>query len=398
MDSGSKNRHDAAEISKLNATIRRNAAARRAGCGRQPMACVLRDDRIDAAVSQPGATAMANIGVAFMRNFAVSAAAAALLAAGTPAAFAAEAVTFQTNWLAQAEHGGYYQAVADGTYAACGLDVTIQMGGPQVSGRPLLLAGKIDFYMGGNMLQAFSAVEQEIPLRIVAASFQKEPQVLMSHPGQGLDTWESLKDAEQYILSDEGFQSYFQWMVTELGYDPAKRVPYTFNPAPFIANPKSVQQGYVTSEPYAVEKEGGFKPNLFLLADYGFDTYATTIETMQKTIDERPKVVECFVDGSAKGWYNYLYGDNKAANEMIKKDNPDITDEQIAFSIEKMKEFGIVDSGDTEKLGIGAMTDARIKSFYDKMVKAKVVKDGLDISKAYTLEFVNKGVGLDLKK
>ncbi|MGO4836988.1 ABC transporter substrate-binding protein, partial [Rhizobiaceae sp. 2RAB30] len=157
-------------------------------------------------------------------------------------------------------------------------------------------------------------------------------------------------------------------------------------------------QGYVTSEPFAVEKQGGFKPNSFLLADYGFDTYATTIETMQKTIDERPDVVKCFVDGSAKGWYNYLYGDNKAANEMIKKDNPDITDEQIAFSIKQMKDYGIVDSGDTEKLGIGAMTDAHIKSFYDKMVKAKVVPEGLDIKKGYTLEFVNKGVGLDLKK
>ena len=146
-------------------------------------------------------------------------------------------------------------------------------------------------------------------------------------------------------------------MVTDLGFDAAKRVPYTFNPAPFIANPKSIQQGYVTSEPFAVEKEGGFKPNLFLLADNGFDTYATTIEAMQDTIDKRPEVVKCFVDGSAKGWYNYLYGDNKAANEVIKKDNPDMTDEQIAFSIEQLKEFGIVDSGDTEKLGIGAMTD-----------------------------------------
>lgn len=313
-------------------------------------------------------------------------------------AFAADKVVFATNWLAQAEHGGYYQSVADGTYAACGLDVEIMQGGPQVSGRPLLLAGKIDFYMGGNMLQAFAAVDQGIPLRIVAASFQKEPQVLMSHPGQGLDTWEDLKKAEQYILGDEGFQSYFQWMIADFGFDPAKRIPYTFNPAPFIANPKSVQQGYVTSEPYAVEREGGFKPNLFLLADFGFTTYATTIETMQKTIDERPKVVECFVDGSAKGWYNYLYGDNKAANELIKKDNPDMTDEQIAFSIEKMKEFGIVDSGDTETKGIGAMTDEKIADFYAKMVKAKVVKDGLDIKKAYTLDFVNKGVGLDLKK
>lgn len=327
----------------------------------------------------------------------MSVAALSLLGASSLAS-AQEKVTFQTNWFAQAEHGGYYQSVADGTYKACGLDVTIAMGGPQVTGRPLMLAGKIDFYMGGNMLQAFSAVQENIPVVIVAASFQKEPQVLMSHPGQGLDTWEDLKKAEQYILGDEGFQSYFQWMITEFGFDPAKRIPYTFNPAPFIANKKSVQQGYVTSEPYAVEKEGGFVPNQFLLADYGFDTYATTIETMRETIEKRPEVVKCFVDGSAKGWYNYLYGDNKAANEMIKKDNPEITDEQIAFSIEQMKKFGIVDSGDTEKLGIGAMTDERMKSFYDKMVAAKVLPAGIDIKKAYTLDFVNKGVGLDLKK
>ena len=332
-----------------------------------------------------------------MKNMLMMGVAGAAMLAGAQAN-AAEAVTFQTNWFAQAEHGGYYQAVADGTYAACGLDVTIAMGGPQVSGRPLLLAGKIDFYMGGNMLQAFSAVLENIPVRIVAASFQKEPQVLMTHPGQGLDTWESLKDAEQYILADEGFQSYFQWMIAEMGYDASKRIPYTFNPAPFIANPKSVQQGYITSEPYAVEKEGGFKPNLFLLADYGFDTYATTIETMQDTIDKRPEVVQCFVDGSAKGWYNYLYGDNAAANEMIMKDNPEITAEQIAFSIDKMKEYGIVDSGDTEKLGIGAMSNERMQSFYDKMVKAGVMQAGIDIKKSYTLDFVNKGVGLDLKK
>ena len=333
-----------------------------------------------------------------MKHFlATTVATLAFAALGSPM-LAQEKVTFQTNWLAQAEHGGYYQAVAGGTYAACGLDVTIAQGGPQVSGRPLMLAGKIDFYMGGNMLQAFSAVQENIPVRIVAATFQKEPQVLMSHPGQGLDTWEDLKKAEQYILGDEGFQSYFQWMISEFGFDAAKRVPYTFNPAPFIANKMSVQQGYVTSEPYAVEQEGGFVPNQFLLADYGFDTYATTIETMQETIDKRPDVVKCFVDGSAKGWYNYLYGDNKAANELIKKDNPDMTDEQIAFSIEQMKKFGIVDSGDTEKLGIGAMTDERMKSFYDKMVAAKVMPEGIDIKKAYTLDFVNKGVGLDLKK
>ncbi|MER9463430.1 ABC transporter substrate-binding protein [Mesorhizobium sp. M0387] len=328
----------------------------------------------------------------------ISALAVALLGAGTLGAAANEKVTFGTNWLAEPEHGGYYQAVADGTYAACGLDVTISQGGPQVSGRPLLLAGKLDFYMGGNLLSAFDAVQQGIPMRVVAADFQKDPQVIMSHPGQGLDKWEDLKNADQYILGDEGVQTFFQWMVIELGFDAAKRVPYTYNTAPFLANKKSIQQGYVTSEPFAVKKEGGFVPNQFLLADYGWDTYSTTIEVMQDTIDKRPEVVQCFVDGSAKGWYNYLYGDNKAANEMIKKDNPDMSDEQIAFSIEQMKKFGLADSGDTEKLGIGAMNDDRIKSFYDKMVKAKVTPEGIDIKKAYTLAFINKGVGIELKK
>ncbi|MER9002896.1 MULTISPECIES: ABC transporter substrate-binding protein [unclassified Mesorhizobium] len=328
----------------------------------------------------------------------ISALAVALLGAGTFGAAANEKVTFGTNWLAEPEHGGYYQAVADGTYAACGLDVTISQGGPQVSGRPLLLAGKLDFYMGGNLLSAFDAVQQGIPMRVVAADFQKDPQVIMSHPGQGLDKWEDLKNADQYILGDEGVQTFFQWMVIELGFDAGKRVPYTYNTAPFLANKKSIQQGYVTSEPFAVKKEGGFVPNQFLLADYGWDTYSTTIEVMQDTIDKRPEVVQCFVDGSAKGWYNYLYGDNKAANEMIKKDNPDMSDEQIAFSIEQMKKFGLADSGDTEKLGIGAMNEDRIKSFYDKMVKAKVTPEGIDIKKAYTLAFINKGVGLELKK
>ncbi|MGB3501376.1 MAG: ABC transporter substrate-binding protein [Mesorhizobium sp.] len=323
---------------------------------------------------------------------------AAFVALCAGAASAQEKVTFQSNWLAQAEHGGYYQAVADGTYAACGLDVTIAQGGPQIAGRPLMLAGKVDFFMGGNTLQAFSAVEQNIPVRVVAANFQKEPQVLMTHPGQGLDTWEQAKNAEQFIIGDEGFQTFFRWMEAEYGFDPAKRIPYSFNPAPFIANKKSAQQGYVTSEPYAVEKEGGFVPNQFLLADYGFDTYSTTIETLQETIDKRPQVVQCFVDGSAKGWYNYLYGDNKAANELIRKDNPDMTEEQLDFSVAQMKKFGIVDSGDAEKLGIGAMTDERMQSFYDKMVKAKVLNPGIDIKKSYTLQFVNKGVGLDLKK
>lgn len=307
----------------------------------------------------------------------------------------AEDVVFGTNWLAQAEHGGFYQSVADGTYAACGLDVSIVPGGPQVNNRALMLAGKIDFHMGGDLLQAFSAVEQGIPVVAVAAIFQKHPQVIVTHPGAA-ESWEDLKNLT-LLIGDNGFQSYYQWMMAAYGFTAEQRVPYTFNPAPFLANETMGMQGYLSSEPYLVETEGGFIPDTFLIADAGYSTYATTIETMAATIATRPEVVQCFVEGSIIGWYNYLYGDPSAGNALIKADNPDMTDDKIAYAIEKMKEHGIVDSGDTATLGIGAMTDDKIEDFYGKMVDAGVVSADLDITQAYTADFVNQGLGLDLR-
>src|SRR5271166_2658455 len=189
-------------------------------------------------------------------------------------ALAADKVSYGTNWLAEAEHGGYYEAVADGTYAKYGLDVTIVQGGPQANNELLLAAGRLDFYMGGNLLLAFDAVDHGLPIVVVAAHFQKDPQVMMSHPGAGLDTWTDLPNATAYI-SKEGLASFYRWMESEFGFKEENVRPYTFNPGPFIADKNAIQQGYVTSEPFAVEKQGGFKPNIFLLADQGYSTYAT---------------------------------------------------------------------------------------------------------------------------
>jgi NitT/TauT family transport system substrate-binding protein len=320
----------------------------------------------------------------------------ALAAMVSSSAFAADKVTFGTNWLAEAEHGGYYQALVDGTYAKYGLDVTILPGGPQANNRLLLVAGKIDFYMGGNLIQAFEAVEQNIPTIVVAADFQKDPQIFMSHPGVGLDKWTDLTTATAFV-GKEGLASFYQWMKIAYGFKEENVKPYNFNAGPFIADKKSIQQGYLTAEPYAVEKDGGFKPNIFLLADEGYSTYATTIEARTDMVAKSPDIVQRFVEASAIGWYHYLYGDNTKANAAIKKDNPDITDEQIAFSIAKLKDYGIADSGDTLKLGIGAITDARVKDFFEEMVKAGVVKPDIDYKKAYTTQFVDKGVGVDLR-
>ncbi len=319
----------------------------------------------------------------------------AALIAASPAIAENEKVVFGTNWLAQAEHGGFYQSVADGTYAECGLDVEIVTGGPQVNNRALMLAGRIDFHMGGDMLQAFNAVTEGIPVVAVAASFQKHPQVILAHPGVA-DSWEELKDLT-LLIGDNGFTSYYQWMVAEHGFTVEQRQPYTFNPAPFIADDQLGMQGYLSSEPYAVAKEAGFTPNVFLIADAGYSTYATTIETMAATIEERPEVVKCFVEGSIKGWYNYLYGDNAAADDLIKAANPDMTQDKIEFAIAAMLENGIVDSGDALNLGIGAMTEEKVAGFFNKMVEAGVISGDIAWDASFTTEFVNAGVGMDLK-
>jgi NitT/TauT family transport system substrate-binding protein len=274
--------------------------------------------------------------------------------------------------------------------------VAIVPGGPQINNRLLVPVGKLDFVMGANMLQAFDAVEQKIPTVAVAAIFQKDPQVLLVHPDVGVEKFADLKKLN-ILVSQEGVASYYQWLKSEHGFRDEQIRPYTFNPQPFLADKKLAMQGYVTSEPYVVEKAGRFKPKIFLLADYGFDTYSTTLETRIELVQKRPDLVQRFVDASIIGWYNYLYGNNRAANELIKKHNPEMTDDIIAFSIARMKEYGIVDSGDAIRLGIGAMTETRVKSFFDRMVKAGVVKRPVAWQRSFTTAFVNKKVGLDLR-
>jgi NitT/TauT family transport system substrate-binding protein len=305
-------------------------------------------------------------------------------------------VSFGTNWVAEAEHGGFYQALADGTYRKHGLDVTIVPGGPNVNNRILLAVGKIDFFLSANTLQGFDAIENNIPTVEVAALFQKDPQVLIAHPDQGIKKFTDLKNLTLFI-SKEGMTSYFQWLKSDYGFLESKVKPYTFNPQPFLADNKSAMQGYVTSEPFAIEKAAHFKPEVFLLADQGFSAYSTLIETRRDLVDKKPDVVQRFVDASIIGWYNYIYHDNSAGNALIKKQNPEMTDDLLAYSVATMKKYGIVDSGDTLNLGVGAMTDARMKGFFDEMVRAGVAKAGLDYRKCYTLQFVNKKVGLDLR-
>jgi NitT/TauT family transport system substrate-binding protein len=299
-------------------------------------------------------------------------------------------VTYGTNWFAQAEHGGFYQAVATGIYEDYGLDVTIQMGGPQVNGTQLLMGGAVDFFMGYTS-DAIKAIEEGIPKVTVAAIFQKDPQILIAHPNTGADSIEDLKGRPIFI-SAAANTTYWPFLKAKYGFTDDQKRTYNFNPGPFLADKNASQQGYLSSEPLSIQKEGGFDPVVFLLADYGYNPYSTTIECKQELVDQNPDLVQRFVEASIKGWYSYLEDDPTPANELIKQDNPEMTDEQIAYGIEKMKEYGIVISGEAETDGIGAMTDERWQSFFETMAAEGVFNPDTDYTKAYTLEFVNKGV------
>jgi NitT/TauT family transport system substrate-binding protein len=311
-----------------------------------------------------------------------------MLAAGLVLAGAAQAeekFTYLTNWYAQAEHGGFYQALATGLYKKAGLDVTLKMGGPQVNGLQLIAANQAECYMGYDT-QTMKAREQGVPAMTVAASFQKDPQVLLAHPQ--VKKLEDLK-GKTVLIASASYSTFWPWLKSTYGFTDDMAKPYTFNVQPFMADKDIAQQGYLSSEPYKVEKEGKFKPSVFLLSDFGWPPYSTSIVCMEKTVKERKAAVAAFVKATMEGWKSYLGGDPSPANALIKKDNPNMTDDLIANGIAKMKETGMVTGGDAAKLGIGIMTDERMKKTFDMMVANKLLDPTkVDLKTVYTTEFV----------
>jgi NitT/TauT family transport system substrate-binding protein len=316
-------------------------------------------------------------------------------ALAAPAALRAQGLerfTYGTNWIAQAEHGGFYQALADGTYRAHGLDVEIVPGGPGVNNRALLAAGRLDAYMGGSLLQAFAAVAEGVPTVVVAAFFQRDPQALLAHPGQGVERFEDLRRIP-LMISRTGEATFYRWLVAAHGFRPEQVRPYAFSAAPFCADPRIGMQGYVTAEPFAIRRACGVEPKVFLLADHGYSTVSTTVEVRRETLARREDAVRRFVEASALGWRAYAEGDPAAGNALIKRANPEASDAQLAFSIDAMRGFGLVSGGAAARLGVGAIPEDKVRDFHAAMARAGLVPPTLDWRAAYDDRFVNRGPG-----
>jgi len=307
----------------------------------------------------------------------------ALLAASIGVhAQAPQRVVFATDWLAQAEHGGFYQAVAEGTYAKYGLDVQVRMGGPQVNGLQLLAAGQLDVAMA-DALQVMSAIEQDVPVVAIAATFQKNPTVLIAHPGA--NRLEDLK-GKPVAISAAANTTFWPWLRQKYGFTDSQKRPYGFSVQPFLADPKLSQQGFATSEPFSIEK-GGVRPAVFLLADFGYPPYSEALVVTRTTLAGRRETLERFIRASAEGWRSYL-ANPAPGNALIKQANPQMSDELIAYGVRKMSEYGIVASGDARKFGLLTMTDGRWQATIDFLRSVGLAKKGVDYQRAYTLDLV----------
>lgn len=291
-------------------------------------------------------------------------------------------ITFCTNWFAQAEHGGFYQALATGLYKKAGLDVTIKMGGPQVNGLQLLAGGSCDFYMG-YPVQDIVAASRGVPVVSVAATFQKDPSVIIAH--QGVKSLAGLK-GKPILVAQYVDTTWWPWLENKFGFTKTQQRPYTFSVAPFLHDKNVSQQGYVGSEPLMIEK-GGEKPEVFLLADDGWPAYAETIDTTRSMTDKHPQWVAAFVKASAEGWKSYL-ADPAPGNKLIVEADPKQTSEQLAFAMKMLKKYRLVTGGEAATQGIGTMTDKRWAEMFDFMVQNKMIPADFDYRKVYDLHFV----------
>jgi NitT/TauT family transport system substrate-binding protein len=301
------------------------------------------------------------------------------------------AVRFATDWRAQAEQGGFYEALANGEYKKHGLDVKLVQGGPGVNVPQLLASGAVELGMGSNSFIVMNLAQQKIPVKAVAAFMQKDPQVLIAHPDAGVEKIADLK-GRPILLSDASVSAFWVWLKAKYGFTDNQVRKYTFNSAPFLADKRAVQQGYVTSEPYTIEKQSGMKPKVFLLADEGYPGYAAMVLASDNFLSKNPQAVKAFVEASAQGWHDYLYGDPRPGDALIMKDNPEMTEDVLKQAREKMKAYGVVDGGDAKALGLGAMTDARWKTFFDMAAAQGVYPKDMEYKAAYSLDYVSPPV------
>ena len=298
-------------------------------------------------------------------------------------------ITFATDWKAQAEQGGFYQALAAGLYEKNGLKVKIIQGSANVNVPRLIASNSVEFGIGSNSFIPLNMVANKIPGKAVMAIFQKDPQIIMTHPDSDIRNLKDMRDLP-IMISDASIGAFWLWLKSKYDFNDNQIRKKTFSLAPFLSNKSSIQQGYLTSEPFLVEREAGFTPRVFLLADYGYPSYGAMVLASSNVLKNNPEIVRAFVDASIEGWRQYIYDDPSLGNELIMLENNEMKEDILLQAIKKIRNYELVSNEISKGLDIGLMTDIKWESFFETMASNGVYEKNLKWRESFTLDFINK--------
>lgn len=301
--------------------------------------------------------------------------------ASAPKTTALRKVVLQTDWFPQAEHGGFYQALAKGFYREAGLDVEILSGGPGVAIKLAVAKGQADFGMNRSD-DIIMAVSQGMPLLIVGAVLQHDPEALLVHESSPV---KSLADLNGRTVIAPPSMTWIPYVQKKYGvkFD-LTRTNYSL--AIFLADKNTIQQCIVTSEPYYAAQRG-VRVRTVALADEGYDPYHTII-CRRELARTSPELVRAFLAASIRGWRDYLEGDPAPANELILKRNAEMSPGQIAFSREALITRKLVAGDGAKGEGIGRISTARVASQIAVLTELKILEKPVSAAAVVTQEFL----------
>jgi NitT/TauT family transport system substrate-binding protein len=235
-------------------------------------------------------------------------------------------ITVQLDWMAEPEHGGFYQAAARGFFRDEGLDVILLPGGPGAHVMPSVATGKADVGQAGDIETLLKQAEG-LPFVQFAAVFQDDPAGILVHADSSVQRFEDLQG--RTIIARPGW-AFLDFLKKKFGLQ-LNVVAQNFSSAAFLSNREALQQGYYIAEPYHIIKAGGKMPRFLSTWDAGFRGYAVLV-TSRRFSRAHPERLRAFTRAYVRGWQEYLEGDPGPAHAAMKQANANNTDEFMAFS------------------------------------------------------------------
>lgn len=255
-------------------------------------------------------------------------------------------VSVQLNWYPESEHGGVYQAEADGAYSEVGLKVDIRPGGRATPVAPELELGRVQFAFA-NADDVVVYRRQGMDIVAVLAAMQDNPRCILVREDSGV---ESFEDLAGMTLQRQAGRPFLEFMRSRGILDQVREVPYHGSVSSLVGDSKIAIQAYCFAEPL-LAKQQGVNVRKLMVSDLGWNPYSSVLVTTGKLINEQPELVRRFVHATQKGWQDYLSDPSKGNAAILKANKHGMTAEALAFGSKEMRALAVVDGMTSDLIG-----------------------------------------------